>query len=387
MVYQEDFGVERWMDAYETKVKLNISETCCASLSIEQLETILDKPFPVQNLLSKRLVYGDIPGSLDVRNTIAELYNETSIGDIKINADDILATNGAIGANFLLYYSLVGPGDHVICVDPVYQQLKSVPAVFGGEVELLKLRQENDFLPDLDELHKMVRPGKTKIININSPHNPSGSVISDPLLKKIVDIAREAGAYLICDEVYRPLFHSLPKGVEAPSSVVSLYEKGISTGSTSKAFALAGLRFGWIVTSDKSVITECMKRRDYSTISVSMIDDIVATWALTGRHKLLEHNIQLCKTNLEIVDQFIKDCEGAVSWYRPQAGTTMFLKIHGVTNTEQFCKDFISEYSTLLVPGETFDSPGYVRIGFANATEDLKQGLDNLQKFIKTYRK
>ena len=304
-------------------------------------------------------------------------------GPIKIGPENVLLTNGAIGANFLVYYTLVGPGDHVIVVDPAYQQLNSVPKMFGGNVELLKLRPENQNLPDPQQLRGMIKKGKTKLININTPHNPTGSVIPESMMKEIVEIARDAGAYLLSDEVYRPMYLELTGGEQHhPSSAASLYEKAIATGSTSKAFAMAGLRLGWVISPDKTVMEQCMAKRDYNTISIGIIDDMIATWALTGRKALLEYNRNLCEKNLAIFDKFVKDSNGAVSYVKPKGGTVTFLKVEGVRDTLSFTDEFIKEHKTLVVPGETFGSPGYLRIGFANNTEDLIKGLDNLKQFI-----
>lgn len=382
MVYQEDFLVERWMDEFETKVDYNIAETCCYSYSLNQVAELVGEAVPLEQIANKRLTYGDIPGSKELLSTIADLTNEGSNGPHKVTGENVIVTNGGIGANFLLYYTLVGPGDHVIVVDPAYQQLNSVPAVFGGQVEKLVLRPENNYLPDIEELKKMVVKGKTKLININNPHNPSGSVIPEGILTQIVDIAREADAYVVCDEVYRPLYHSLPAGMAEPSSIATLYEKGISTSSVSKAYGLAGLRLGWIATPDKSVIEECSKRRDYSTICVSSVNDILANWALSNRHKLLEANKRMCVEQLDILDKFVQASNGALTYVKPQAGTTVFVKITGCSDTEAFCRELANQYKTLAVPGETFGYPGYLRIGYANHRSELIAGLENIKQLL-----
>ena len=388
MVKQEDFHIERWMDEYENNVELNISETCCHSLSLDQVSDIIGKPVPVKEITSSRLVYGAIPGSQQLRQNIASMYNETSFnaGPEAINVDksNVLITNGAIGANFLLYYGLVGPGDNVVVVDPVYQQLKSVPAMFGAEVTLLPLKPENGYLPTIEDLNKAVFEAKnpTKLIIINSPHNPTGSIIPTELLHEIVAVARKAGAYIKCDEVYRPMYFQDPK--DLPPSIVSIYDKGISTGSTSKAFGLAGLRLGWIVATDKSVIQECLSRRDYNTISVGLIDDIIATWALGDYQKIVAYNTEVCKRTLSFLDTFVTTSNGAVSYVKPQGGTTTFLQIHGLpdNNTINFCKAIIAEKSTLIVPGETFGKPGFIRVGFGNEPDNFVTGLNRMKDYL-----
>uniref|UniRef100_A0A060T9E6 ARAD1D14762p n=1 Tax=Blastobotrys adeninivorans TaxID=409370 RepID=A0A060T9E6_BLAAD len=386
MVYQEDFAVERWMDEYETKVKLNIAETCCYSLSINEVAEIIGKPFPTEELVKARLVYGAIPGSDQLRGQLADLINETSPGaPIKLTKDDVLVTNGAIGANFLVYYALAAPGDHVVIADPIYQQLQSVPAMFGAKVERLVLRPENGFLPDLNELRAMVKKGQTKFINLNSPHNPTGTVIPQKMMEEIVQIARDADAYLILDEVYRPLYHSVPEG-ETPCSAATMYEKAVITSSMSKAYGLAGLRLGWVATSNKELLQECLKRRDYNTISVGLVDDLISSWAMSGRHKLLEYNNKLCRENLKIVDEFVTQSEGRVSLVRPQAGTTMFVQVNGSSKTtEEICRLLAEKYDTLAVPGETFGREGFIRIGYANEPEELREGLSRLNQLLKEH--
>ncbi|CAN6651543.1 hypothetical protein TRVA0_025S00804 [Trichomonascus vanleenenianus] len=383
MVYQEDFKVERWMDDYETKVDVNIAETCCYSLTLEEISKIIDKPIPTNEIANKRLVYGAITGSNELKDGITDMINSTSSGPITIGRDDVVITNGAIGANFLCYYSIVGKGDHVIVVDPAYQQLNSVPKMFGGDVELLPLVEENNYLPDLDRLREMVRKGQTKLININSPHNPSGAVFAQKLLLEIVDIAREADCYLLCDEVYRPLYHSLDEGEETPSSVATLYEKGVITGSMSKAFNAAGLRLGWVATPNKELMRDLQSKRDYNTISVGMIDDFFAAWIMSGWRELIKYNFDFARKNIAILDEFVASSNGIVSYVKPRGGSTCLLKLNTVPNSEEFAKKLAVEEKTLVVPGESFNLPGFLRIGFVNSTNELIEGLEILKQKIK----
>jgi aspartate/methionine/tyrosine aminotransferase len=384
MVYQEDFAVERWMDRFETKVTYNAAESCCFSMSIDDVEQLTGTKCPLDKLKSHRLIYGNIPGSKELREEIATIYNETAAGaPIQLYRDDVLVTNGAIGANFLVYYALVGPGDHVIVVDPAYQQLQSVPKMFGADVEHLSLIPEQQYLPDLDKLRSMVQKGKTKLININNPHNPTGSVIPQKMMEQIVEIAREADAYLLCDEVYRPLFYNDGDSeVNTPMSPVNLYNKAISTGSVSKAFSLAGLRVGWVVSPSKIVLQECMKRRDYNTISVSMLDDIVATWALSHRRLILKRNHALVTTNLHILIKFEKASQGAVWFVHPQGGTTVLLHFKEVSDTEKFSVELAETHKVLVSPGEVFGVPGCVRIGLGNSTPELQASLAGIRELL-----
>ncbi|CCK71112.1 uncharacterized protein KNAG_0G00550 [Huiozyma naganishii CBS 8797] len=372
MPFQEDFAVEQFMDRYETGISYNLGETCCHSLTLAEISQLSnDKPFQLDP--DMRLTYGAIKGSKDLRTLIAGLYG------VQFSADNVLVTNGAIGANFLLYYTLVGKGDHVICVHPTYSQLYSVPKMFGAEVTLLELSEKDSFLPNLDTLKKAIK-SNTKLIIINNPNNPLGCVISDELLTSICELCKEKNVYLHCDEVYRPIFHSLPSGVTTPRSAAQIYDNAVVSGSMSKAFSLAGIRLGWIVSKNAKLLRDAASRRDYNTISVSMVDDAVAQYALKNCDAIVKRNYELCLENLKILDKFM-DGNADIFQYvcKPQAGTVCLIKVSQIEDTLSFAKFLAEEYSVLTVPGETFDFPGTLRIGYANDTKDLQEGLPLLK--------
>ncbi|ODQ65750.1 PLP-dependent transferase, partial [Nadsonia fulvescens var. elongata DSM 6958] len=391
MVYQEEFYVERWMDTYEHQVTCNIAETCCYSMSLDEIAQLSNSVVPLAQISKMRLSYGVIPGSDQLRTAVATIYNDTTpklISDneahTSVTKENVVITNGATAANFLVFYGLVGPGDEVVVIDPAYQSLQSVPKMFGANINLLTLKESNNYLPDMAELAQIVEEKNPKVILVNSPHNPYGSVISTSLLQDIVNIAKTCDAYVVCDEVYRPLYHNIADGDEIPASIVNLYQKGISTSSTSKAYSLAGLRVGWVATRDASALDECMKRRDYNTISVSMIDDYFATYVLSQYKPILKYNLELCRKNLQILSDFVKSSNGALSYFPPQGGSVTMLKIRGCENTEKFCADFAEKYSCLTIPGECFNRPGQIRVGFANKTADLIHGLHILKSYMES---
>jgi len=183
----KEFGVEIWMNAYETKCAYNLAETCVESLTLEQLLEMAGKKDSIlAELLPMKLTYGAIEGSDRLRNNVAAL-------DTRQSKDNVIITHGAIGANALVYETLVEPGDHVISVAPTYQQHYSIPESYGADVSILKLREEQAFLPDLEALRALVRPN-TKVIAINNPNNPTGALMDQAMLEQIVTIARSGGA-------------------------------------------------------------------------------------------------------------------------------------------------------------------------------------------------
>ncbi|MDI6705947.1 MAG: aminotransferase [Bacillota bacterium] len=366
------FLVEEWMNKYEMDAVYNIAETCVDSLTLGELLSLSEDPMDfLGGLQDMKLTYGHIEGSPELRTLIAGLYKGLDSGNV-------IVTHGGIGANFLLHYSIVDPGDRVICVHPTYQQLYSVPEGFGAEVKLLPLRPENGFLPDIDELKGLINE-TTKLIVINNPNNPTGSLMEEEHLKQVADIARSCGAYVHCDEVYRGLYHEINTAVP---SIADVYEKGISTSSMSKAFSLAGLRLGWIA-GPEDIIEECFKHRDYTTISCGMLDDILAVHALKNYHRIMERNLKIVRGNARILDEWVRR-EEQISYIKPKAGTTAFLKYDLPVSSEEFCLGLFKKDGTFLVPGKCFDMEGWLRIGFACSPDVLERGLKNISEYIRT---
>lgn len=365
-----EFGVETWMNQYENKCLFNLAETCVESLTVEQLLDIAGKKDSVlSELLPMKLTYGAIEGSDRLRANIASLYSHQ-------RQQNILVTHGAIGANALVYETLVSPGDRMISILPTYQQHYSIPESYGANVQILNLRADNFFLPDPEELRKLITEN-TSLIALNNPNNPTGSLIDEPLLQEIVEIARSCGAYILCDEVYRGMDQG---GDGFTASIADLYEKGISTGSMSKVFSLAGLRLGWIAAPEE-VIRRITTRRDYNTISVGMIDDYFATMALEHRDVILQRSRNITRQNLKILDEWVER-EPSISYVRPRSGSTALLKYDLNISSRDLCVRLLESKGVLFTPGGAMDIEGWIRIGYANNEEILRAGLEQVSDFL-----
>jgi aspartate/methionine/tyrosine aminotransferase len=366
-----DFGVEIWMNRYETKCEWNLAETCVESLTVAELLEMAGKTGTIlSELLPLKLTYGAIEGSDRLRRLIAGLYEKQAV-------ENVVVTHGAIGANALVHETLVEPGDRVISVLPTYQQHYSIPESYGADLQILKLSEANGFLPDLQELRRLATPG-TKLIVLNNPNNPTGALMDRAYLEKIVEIARISGAWILCDEVYRGTDQ---QGDGMTASIADLYEKGISTGSMSKTYSLAGLRLGWIV-APSELIHAVSIHRDYNTISVGMLDDHFAAIALENRDKILSRSQTITRTNLAILSEWIES-EPLISWVKPKSGTTALLKYDLPMSSEAFCIKLLERTGVMLTPGSAMDVEGYLRIGYANSEAILREGLKRLSQFLK----
>ena len=365
------FAVEEWMNAWEVGAKYNIAETCVDSVSMNELFELTgeDKTEFLNRLCARRLSYGDIEGLPEFRKGVCGLYKT-------LNIENIVPTHGASGANHHVFYSLISPGDRVVSIMPTYQQLYSIPESYGADVQILHLSKENNYLPDLEKLRRLVTP-ETKMICINNPNNPTGALMSEQLLREIVEIARSADAWILCDEVYR---HLSQEDDWCPS-IVDLYEKGISVSSMSKVFSLAGLRLGWIATHDMSVVKSCLSHRDYNLVSCGVFDEMLAAAALKHRDKLLERSRKIVRENLQILDDWVGN-EPHVSYVKPKAGTTALVYYDLDIPSYEFCEEMYKKTGAFVTPGDCFEVPHSMRIGYAYGKQDLIDGLKAISEYI-----
>ncbi|BCS31703.1 aminotransferase [Luteitalea sp. TBR-22] len=365
------FAVEQWMNAHETRCALNLAETCIESLTLGELLDLAGvRDALLADLRPIKLTYGEIEGSERLRTAIAALYARQSWRDV-------LITHGASGANALVYQALVGAGDRVVTVVPTYQQHEAIPESLGADVQRLRLRADDGYRLDLDALRALVTPG-TRLIALTNPNNPTGALLDAEALTTIVAMADAVGAYVLCDEVYRDATHD----DEAPvPSIADLYARGISTGSMSKAYSLAGVRLGWIC-GPPAVLRAAEVHRDYNTISVGRIDDLLAAIALESRDAILARNRHIVRTNLAVLEAWVA-AEPLISWVKPRAGTIALLAYDLDMSSEAFCLRLLEETGVLFTPGSAFGVEGTVRIGYANNPTVLADGLREVSGFLR----
>ena len=368
----ESFKVEKWMNEYEQYSKYDLGNTTVQNLSLDELFELsnVDKTAFLNNLCAQKQGYGNITGNPDLKNGISKLY-ET------VTPDGIIPTIGGAGANHLVFYSLVEPSDSVVSVIPTYQQLYSIPESFGAEVKLLKLKKENNFLPDIDELKSLVS-SNTKLICINNPNNPTGALMPAKILEQIVQVAQSVNAFVLSDEVYR----GLNVTEEKTPSVADIYEKGISVCSMSKIFSLAGLRLGWVASKNKKIIENCLSHREYNMISCSITDESLAALALKNADKIIARNKKIIKECLEILDNWVKN-EPDFNYVKPMAGTTALVYYDFDMTSKELCDRLAKEAGVFLTPGFCFEEERCFRVGYCKSPQVLKQGLEKISEFVR----
>ncbi len=364
------FKIEDWMNLYCPSAKYDLTSTCIEPLSLRELLNLCNIT-STKEVSDIPLSYGEIQGSLRLKKAIQSLYTNQEL-------ENITVTHGAIGANELVYKSILNKGDEVIVILPTYQQHYSVPKSLGNEVKFVFHKEENKWQLNLRELENAITH-KTKLICLTNPNNPTGAVLSDYIIQRIVEIAKSRNIWVFCDEAYRGL--NLV-GNPYSKSIVDLYEKGIAVGSMSKTYSLPGLRVGWVC-ARRDLISEINKYREYNTISISALDDYFSAIALENRDKIANRNFQIMQNGLNILKDWLNG-DIYVKANLPQGGTTALVRYKKDISSKTLCRNLQSKAGVALLPGETMDMEGFVRIGYCVNPEVLQIGLKEFSKFLRT---
>ena len=371
----EPFALERWMTRWELEVTHDICESGIKPLSLSDIYDLL--PDAVARDLDNAirttpLGYSEARGSAALRAALASTYKSTT-------AENILVTTGAIEANFLLFNVLLEPGDHAIVVDPAYQQLQSVPKALGADVDLLSVVHADGYYYDLAELRSLVK-SNTKLIVVNTPHNPTGAMLSDDDLNEIVEIAREHDCWVLCDEAYRWIEH--PGGEKIAAPMRGRYEKGISVGTVSKPFGVPGLRIGWFAAPEE-IVQAAWGVRDYVSLSPAKMSDLITTVVVKYRESIIARNQAIIGKNLETASAWFRENSDIVSWIPPRAGLLGMLKYTADIDSTTLADRLAGEVGVMLAPGDAFGMPKSLRIGIGQDPEIFREGLEKTASFLR----
>jgi aspartate/methionine/tyrosine aminotransferase len=372
------FKLEEFWKKYEFTAPYLLCSSDAETWSLEQLLAFADDD-SLKLWESLTLGYTQSPGHPLLRKEISHLYTS-------LNSDQILTFAGAEEGIYCAMRVLVKPGDHVIAINPCYQSLLTLPQAFGAVMTAIELKPENQWKLDLEEVQKAFQPN-TKLLILNYPHNPTGTLLEKKMLEGLIALARKNGAYIFCDEVYRYL--EIDEAQQMPS-MADAYERGISLNVMTKSFGLAGLRIGWIATRDESFLREVGSYKLYTSICNSAPSEVLAIIALRSKDKLLKRNREILLQNLQILEAFIQRNQQYVSWVKPQGGTIAVLELLLPVSIEDFTEDLVRFEGVLIMPGSVFDLPGnFFRIGFGkkNMPEILKRFEIYLQAQGRRYAK
>jgi aspartate/methionine/tyrosine aminotransferase len=363
----ETFELERTQSLWENTVEYNLTETGIHPFTLEEL---IERD-EIEKLHSLRLGYGQTNGSIELREAISPIYPGT-------DCDNVLVTNGSIEANFVAMWRLLEPGDELVLMLPNYMQIWGLGHAFKVEVKPFYLREGMQWQPDLDEFRKLVTP-KTKVVAVCNPNNPTGAVLTAEAMSEIVRAAEGVGAWVYADEIYRGAELAGPDTRTFHGS----YDKVIVAGGLSKAYALPGLRIGWLVGPHRE-IADFWARRDYTTIATTILSNRIAMLALQPdlRNRILQRNRQMLNENLGALTQWAESHAGLFRFVPPQAGGMVFLHYNMDINSTDLATRLRKEKSTFIVAGDCFGMDHRVRIGIGSEQGYLLSGLERISETL-----
>ena len=364
------FLLDEWLNHYHfasTPPEFDLaSSTGPISSTNEILE--LMSPDERERFDETQLIYSAVTGKRPLRQAIADVHG--------VGVDEVQVLTGASEALLSLFFLAAEPGANVLLPFPGYPPTSVEARLLGLETRFYHLRRENDFTVDLDEIKKLADV-KTKLLLINSPHNPTGATVSNAQMRQLHDFAVERGIPFVSDEVYHPIYH------DEETSSAAVLPHAIVVGSFSKALSLSGLRVGWIIDRDPARQRQYMDARGYFTISNSPFAEDLAVVALRHRDRILARTRSAATTNLSLLDQFFAEWKDEVGWVRPRGGMVCFPWLKRGGNARKFCSA-VAERGTLLAPGDCFGMPEHFRLGFGVTEKGFANGLQNIAQHLKT---
>ena len=361
------FTLERYFAEHEFAVELNLCASDCESLTIQELLAL--EPGSQEQLMGLRLGYTATKGSPSLRDQVSRLY--TTIG-----ADDILIHNGAQEGIFLFMSAMLERGDHLIVHSPCYQSLHEIARGIGCRLTQWNAREEDGWSVDPKELERHIRHD-TRVIVVNSPHNPTGYQMPQDVFQEVVGIADKHGVILFSDEVYRGLEYRETDRLPAACDVS---ERAVSLGVMSKTYGLAGLRIGWLATRNTDVISRLESLKDYTTICSSAPGEFLAEIALRHGDELVARSRSIVGENLALLSRFFVRHADRFAWQSPKAGPIAFPRLIG-GEAGNFCTALARKSGVLLLPGSVYDDSGnHFRIGFGRRT--VPEAVARLDAFL-----
>jgi aspartate/methionine/tyrosine aminotransferase len=320
------------------------------------------------NLEDISLMNPDTRGSLGLRREILSCYQSAAL-------ENILVTVGVTEALFAFFNVILEPGDEVIVEFPEFQTLYDLPKALGCKIKYINLSEGNGFIPEPAKIRELITP-KTKLIIINNPHNPTGSVLEPDEIREIGNIARENGLYLLFDEHYK--FLPLEEGNRQLTSGFDicrdLPDKVAAVGSITKCFGLNGLRVGWLLAAP-DIIEDCLEFKHYLTHVTPPICDYLAWVALKNKEKLIGYVKGSILKNLELLNAFMERNFHRFGYIEPKGGLVCFPKLKDQSGATSFCRDLLKKYHISLLPGESFGMDQYFRLNFGIKPGKFKAAL------------
>jgi aspartate/methionine/tyrosine aminotransferase len=362
------FLLDTWLDQYEHGIEFNLAASTGPTWTVNDILALADEETR-HRFLNHKLVYSRPAGADTLREAIAEMQD--------VPVDSVQVMTGASEALVAMMWLVNEPGANVIVPLPGFTTFSALPESLGIETRFYRVRRENQFRIDVDEI-KRLTDAHTKLILVNCPNNPTGATISDADMEALHAFTAERGIQLVSDEVYHPIYHGrkTTSAARLPHATV--------IHDLSKAFSIAGVRTGWMIEHDPQRRQQYWTARAYFSICNGTTGEILAEIAIRQRDVILGKTQETATRNLQLLDRFMAEHRDVLGWIRPQGGMTAFPWLVSGEDARPFCQA-AADRGILLAPGDCFEAPSHFRLGFAAAGAEFPKALERFGEFVKSW--
>ncbi len=366
------FDLEYTQSLWEQKVDFNLTESGVHPIRLDEL--LGDNSDKLAEMLATEINYPHVNGDPALRENIANLYNGANI-------ENVLVTVGAAEANNIVMQTIMEPGDELVTQTPTYKQIWGLALNAGHMVRPFHMLADSGWVLDVDDLNAQVSD-KTRIIAVCNPNNPTGYIMTDDEMDAVVAAADSVGAWILADEVYRGA-ERLQE--EETSSFFGRYDKVLALGSMSKAYGLPGLRVGWVV-GPPDTVEDIWRRHEYTTITASMLSNLLATYALSGevRPRLLQRTREYIRKGFPVLEAWMNKQDGLFSYTPPQASAVTFIRYHLDINSTELMEKLCRDASVFVGAGDSFGMDHHIRIAFGQDKAVLDEAFGRIEKTLQS---
>ena len=347
------------------RVRFNLTESSVRDRSFAELGVKLD---------DQLLCYTDHLGHPALRERIAARAGSG------FKADDVLLTAGAASALFIIAVTLLDAGDHMIVMRPNYATNIETPRGLRCDISFLDLDFDRGFQLDLDRLAAAIRPN-TRLVSLTQPHNPTGASMSAATLQAAIAIADRVGAHVLVDETYRDMSF-----VEKTPLAATLGERVISVSSLSKSYGVPGIRLGWILARDPTLMHRFLCAKEQIGICGSVVDEAIGYQVYAGADAWLAESGQRLREAFDTVAAWVQR-EPLIEWVAPSGGCVCFPRVRDSApfDAERFYRALNNDHGAYVGPGHWFEMPDrYFRVGYGWPTrEELAGGLEAISAALR----
>ncbi len=350
------FLLNQWLESHHG-LKHNLAGSAGPRWTLRELLGIGENP---PDLETVALSYSPPQGHELLREEIAR-YHE-------VDPDWVIVTNGASEAFFLVLSALARPGGNLVLPFPGYPAFAGGAAAMHLHTRPYRLERDCGFKLDASAIASLADAG-TVLAVANSPHNPTGAVISARESAALAGALGERGIPLLTDEVFHPIYFGEPHQSAAGIDNV------IAVGDMSKAFSMPGLRIGWIVDRNSERRARMINVRSYFSLSSSPIVETLAVHALRNADEILQRTASIAAANLASLTGFMNEMNHMLAWVPPKGGLLGFPWFRDGRDSRPFCERMV-EKGVFLSPGDCFGMADHFRVGFGSQVEGIYTALE-----------